>query len=679
MRDSTWQRLPAILHGLGENERGALAAAMRVPAGDAGVQYLLDILTEVQNIRLAIRTLPDRAAKTLGRAIHDGGRPLEPGQPVLKTLVAAGLVLPTPAGYVPPLEFAFAAESLLPEESLLRLIAHGRPEELRRWLERLLNIISLMIGSDAEAGIGLHHHELPGWLILAADLYTVIVSYQDELLQSLSGREWEALQAFGPLEGMMRRREFLERFAPEEAATEHALTPWHTGLAMTGAAETLIIRGMLAASDTSWQPTRYLHIPLEWRQTALKPFLEQRREQTAAVLAQAKTASYQPSGQVISAEGPELLKYFCGVLACAPLRLTQKEALLQQDLERVSGLLGISARQTEALADLALDLGLATVQKEQMVLSAQESWPHCPLSTRGAVRIMGQGRDTGHTSGGTNRDFLSFLRLSLLEALVPTDNWLTAAQIKSLLLTAPGIGRWLEFYWNGSAQDAPFTAAVNEICGPLTLIGALETEPNTGAGLRAARLLPWGRALLAPEVTLQWPPDGELTVAANHEIYTPLGMGPAALSRLGRFTELTGAGPTMIFRISVESMRRAANTGVDIAGELAWFSGMVPGGLPENVRRNILETAGRQGEIELGEAGGFLRIKDPTLLDTVKHLAQAANQLILAEASDLLVLAPGSDLARLKGSLQKAGLLVTQVRVWRKEDEGKSGKKGKTR
>ena len=63
-----------------------------------------------------------------------------------------------------------------------------------------------------------------------------------------------------------------------------------------------------------------------------------------------------------------------------------------------------------------------------------------------------------------------------------------------------------------------------------------------------------------------------------------------------------------------------------------------------------MEMADRQGEIRLASAGGYLLLRSPSLMASLRQ-SPALAPLILAEAGGLLVLAPGTDLARLERDL----------------------------
>lgn len=640
-----WPRLAEVLPAIPPEARADLARALELPMADPGGQYLMDLLTDGRAIRRQIRAVPERAAQCLARFIKEKGGPSGSNWAGLSALARAGVVLPTPAGMVFPLEFAFAADELLPEESLLRLIARGRVEDLHQWLEGLL----ALLGLPAPA-------RQPSLLLRAADLYALLTAEAETLVAGLDVTARTAIERFGPMDGLLGRRKFMEEFEPNIQAREGVLLPFKIPSECSSVVRSLFLRGLLAPSGSAWQPGVYLHIPIEMRPAALARYRERQEAERLAIIAAAEKEDYRPSPNRLSVDGPALLCQTTGVIASFALRLSQQGRPLQSDLERAGKIVGVPGRQMEALVNLALSLGLAGIEGEKLAVKAQDGWPMGPFTPRPALAGLTVGRSL---PAGPDQDFVALLRLAVLEGLNLTEAWVTARHLLDLVLNQPGLGRWLEYFWGMDAPAQSLAVAIADALEALAHLGAVELEPAGEDGFRAARALPWGRALLGTDLILTWPSPGPLVVTPSHEVYAPLGLGPAVLARLGRYADLAAAGPTMVFKLSRDSLWRGASAGVDLKQEMDWLARLTGGELPQNVRENLGEMAARQGEVQVGSASVFVRVKDPGLLATIKCLPGVDKQ-VVAETGDLVVLAPGVDPGQLARDLRRAGLLVEE-------------------
>ncbi|MGE5528814.1 MAG: helicase-associated domain-containing protein [Patescibacteria group bacterium] len=648
MTQKLWPRLAEAVAGLTPAQRAEAARALGLPAAEAGCRYLLDTLVNERLIRSQIKKV---SARAVARIIQDGGRAGKGADRGYASLLRAGLLLPSGDGPVFPLEFAFAAEEMLPEESLLRVLARGKAADLNRWLGE----IEALLGPAKEEGRRAWWPTPLPAPVAAAEIHTLLVSRADELLAGLDAEARSLLQEFGPLDGMAGRRAFMAAHETDAAAREAWLSPLAPYPGSSRAVRDLLARGLVASSGTPWQPGHYLHIPMELRQAALAPYRESREQKARDLLAAAAAAGYEPTGPLAGLDGEALLGMALGVLACLPLRLTRQGAPVQADLERAGRIMGLPPRQVEALVKLAAGLGLAAAG-EASVSVALETWPVEPIHARRALpqalRLLSGGPPS------PQQEFTAFLETALLEILQTCVCWLPCAVLAEILPARPGFGRWLEYVRDRHAPGEKLALALHDAVEELAWFGALSVETD-GRGLqRAVRLTPWGRALLSPALTVGWPPPEPLTVTASHEIYAPLGAGPAALGRLAGFAELVTAGPAFLFRLSRETVWKAAADGVKIGAELAWLEEQARGGLPENVRATLAEVAARQGEVRLGEAGGYIAIGRPELAAAVRQVIRAAGAFVVAEESGLLILAPGADLGELAEALRHAGILA---------------------
>ena len=101
----------------------------------------------------------------------------------------------------------------------------------------------------------------------------------------------------------------------------------------------------------------------------------------------------------------------------------------------------------EAPILLAYGLGLVTLKDGQLAALQRQEWPNKALPARRALTGLSLHRPDRTSPAQDTEDFLSFLRLAVLEGLAQAATWLAMTHLRELLLTRPGLGRWLEYFW----------------------------------------------------------------------------------------------------------------------------------------------------------------------------------------------------------------------------------------
>lgn len=138
-----------------------------------------------------------------------------------------------------------------------------------------------------------------------------------------------------------------------------------------------------------------------------------------------------------------------------------------------------------------------------------------------------------------------------------------------------------------------------------------------------AALTPIGLRLLtpeAPEMPPLIPEEPYFFLQPNAEVFAPPNLSPRTLFHLRRLSGEKKGGPSGVYPLTQDSLRRALDTGVTAADAVAFLERFSRTGLPDNVRA-LVDTAGRQhGRIRLVPAEYVLVTEDPTLLHEIRSL-----------------------------------------------------------
>jgi hypothetical protein len=122
-----------------------------------------------------------------------------------------------------------------------------------------------------------------------------------------------------------------------------------------------------------------------------------------------------------------------------------------------------------------------------------------------------------------------------------------------------------------------------------------------------------GRALLGlePHSAQAIRSADRFVLQANLEVFAPPDLAAPLLFRLFAMSEPSGRG---MLSLSRESLRQAMDSGESSASILDFLRSNSQTGVPQNVEYLIRDVAGHHGQIEVGHAGLYLKVADPTLL-----------------------------------------------------------------
>ncbi len=142
-------------------------------------------------------------------------------------------------------------------------------------------------------------------------------------------------------------------------------------------------------------------------------------------------------------------------------------------------------------------------------------------------------------------------------------------------------------------------------------------------------------------------------VQPNLEVFAPPNMPAGVLHRLFTIAEPAGRGMLSLTR---DSLRQALDAGETCESILDFLRAHSQTGIAQNVEYLVKEVGGRHGQIEVGHAGLYLRVDDPTLL---KELEAQRNLKIgfRRNLSENIALITGDSVDDVLKTLRQAGYL----------------------
>ena len=175
-----------------------------------------------------------------------------------------------------------------------------------------------------------------------------------------------------------------------------------------------------------------------------------------------------------------------------------------------------------------------------------------------------------------------------------------------------------------------------------------------------------GRSYLDPERLFAKLPDAELpfgtqsgyfTVQPNLEIVTPPDFNLAEFYRLMLFTDIKKVDIMTTLSISRESVRSGLDNGLAAEEMLELLERASRKELPETVRQIIGECESRHGEIDMGMAGGYLRVSDRMRLEELKSNPRIAPAIKDVFDDRLVLLSRTADFKKIVRELQRMGFM----------------------
>ena len=141
------------------------------------------------------------------------------------------------------------------------------------------------------------------------------------------------------------------------------------------------------------------------------------------------------------------------------------------------------------------------------------------------------------------------------------------------------------------------------------------------------------------------------TIQPNLEIFAPPGLSTPILYRLYSLAESQGGS---ILTLTRESLRQAFDSGETLDGVLAFLRERSQTGIPKNVEYLLREVGGRHGHIEVGQAGLYIKVDDPSLLKEIKA-AKGLKIGFRRDLSDKVALITGDSVDSVLKALRQAG------------------------
>ncbi|MDZ7261005.1 MAG: helicase-associated domain-containing protein [candidate division KSB1 bacterium] len=200
-----------------------------------------------------------------------------------------------------------------------------------------------------------------------------------------------------------------------------------------------------------------------------------------------------------------------------------------------------------------------------------------------------------------------------------------------------------------------FEKTVEETLELLSWLGLVEYLGN----MEGVRLSASGRYLFEGRpmpFSPSEPEEEKFIVQPNYEIIAVFNTRFEVLRKLALFTSIKSLDLSIVFGISKPQLIRAIDQGMS-AQEIYHFleqGSKVP--LPQPVKYLLEELQKREGEIELKSASGYIKIRDPHLLQEIKlHLKGNVEEVL---GNQIIILKQDADLSYLEKLLKRKGYFV---------------------
>ncbi len=172
------------------------------------------------------------------------------------------------------------------------------------------------------------------------------------------------------------------------------------------------------------------------------------------------------------------------------------------------------------------------------------------------------------------------------------------------------------------------------------------------------------RPYLNPEKVFARMPDPELpyceetlyfTVQPNQEIITPPDLALDRLFRVLQFANIKKVDVMTTLSITRESLRAGLDTGLTAPMMIELLGACSRKELPETVRQLVNECDSCHGEVDMGLAGGYLKVNDPMHLEEIKANSKIAPAIKDVFGDRLILLNRTADFKKIARELQRLG------------------------
>ena len=151
-------------------------------------------------------------------------------------------------------------------------------------------------------------------------------------------------------------------------------------------------------------------------------------------------------------------------------------------------------------------------------------------------------------------------------------------------------------------------------------------------------------------------PEEKFTVLSNNEIVAPFNTRFKILQQLASFSTINSMDVTIHFNLNKARLMQAYHKGVNIGDIHDFLKEYSKTPLPQTMLYLFQELEEKVGEIELMPASGYVKIRDPYLLEQIKiHLRQYIFEII---GKDRIILRPHLNLSHLEKQLKQKGYFL---------------------
>jgi hypothetical protein len=148
-----------------------------------------------------------------------------------------------------------------------------------------------------------------------------------------------------------------------------------------------------------------------------------------------------------------------------------------------------------------------------------------------------------------------------------------------------------------------------------------------------------------------------ITVQPNLEIVAPPDLALDRFFRLLLFSDIKKMDIMTTMTISPDSIRGGLDAGLTASDMIALLEQCSRKELPETVRQMIGECASRHGEVDMGLAGGYLKVGDRMRLEELRANPRIAASIKDVFNDELILLNRSTDFKKLAKELQKLGYM----------------------
>jgi hypothetical protein len=193
----------------------------------------------------------------------------------------------------------------------------------------------------------------------------------------------------------------------------------------------------------------------------------------------------------------------------------------------------------------------------------------------------------------------------------------------------------------------------------LYFLGLTEIHHEPGGMPSHVRLSSLGRHMLLGEPLAEpiEDNDGKFVIQPNLEVYASPRLSANLLQRLFRIAEPSGPA---VLSINRSAIRGAMDRGENLTSLLEFLNVNSRSGIPQNVEHLIREIGSKHGHIRIGQAGLYIKVNDPILLEEIRSL-KSVDIHFREDLADTVALIAGNSVDSLLKQLRQAGYLPVAV------------------